>query len=181
MPASGSVSDERRQSTRPSRFPKLAGLALRPVPLFAVQPVLNRLVRDIASRRPELFERLGPHIHTAFAIDVEELPFVLRLLPDPGNPSLTAHRRAENIPFGASISGPFMTLFAIMDGDGDSDALFFARDVEVGGNTEAAVCLRNALDDLEGSVVDDILEIGGPLYAPLKMMLAYLRKSEARP
>ncbi len=164
---------------RPSPLPKLAGLALRPVPLFALQPVLNRLVRDISSRRPELFERLGPHIATAFVIDVQELPFVLRLLPDPASPSLTAHRRSENIASGASISGPFMTLFAIMDGDEDSDALFFARDVEVGGNTEAAVCLRNALDDLEGSVVDDILEIGGPLYTPLKMMLAHLRKSEA--
>ncbi len=164
---------------KPSPLPRLAGLALRPVPLFAVQPVLNRLVRDISSRRPELFERLGPHIHTNFVIDVEELPFVLRLLPDPENPSLTAHRRSENIASGASISGPFMTLFAIMDGDEDSDALFFARDVEVGGNTEAAVCLRNALDDLEGSVIDDILEIGGPLYAPLKMMLTHLRKSEA--
>ena len=174
-----SQSSATRNKTTP--LPKLAGLALRPVPLFVVQPVLNRLVRDISSRRPELFERLGPHINTVFAIDVEELPFVLALLPDPENPSLTAHRRSENIASGASISGPFMTLFAIMDGDEDSDALFFARDVEVGGNTEAAVCLRNALDDLEGSVVDDILEIGGPLYTPLKIMLAHLRKSEAAP
>lgn len=162
-----------------TRLPKLIGAALTPVPLILVQPVLKRLVRDIAKRRPELFERLGPHTETFFMIEVDEFPFVLRLLPDPKRPKLTAHRRHENIEFGASIGGPFMTLFTIIDGNSDSDAMFFSRDVRVGGNTEAAVCLRNAMDDLEGSVVDDILDIGGPLFAPLRLVMAHLRTREA--
>ena len=72
-----------------------------------------------------------------------------------------------------------MTLFTIIDGNSDSDAMFFARDVRVGGNTEAAVCLRNAMDDLEGSVIDDILDIGGPLFAPLRLVMTHLRTREA--
>jgi O2-independent ubiquinone biosynthesis accessory factor UbiT len=162
-----------------TRLPKLIGAALTPIPLVLIQPVLGKLVRDIAKRRPELFARLGPHTKTIFMIEVDEFPFVLRLLPDPEAPKLTAHRRSENIGFGASIGGPFMTLFTIIDGNSDSDAMFFSRDVRVGGNTEAAVCLRNAMDDLEGSVIDDILDIGGPLFAPLRLIMAHLRTKEA--
>jgi len=177
--------DQNPRSTPPTsrgkttRLPKLIGTALTPVPLVLIQPVLAKLVRDIAKRRPELFERLGPHTGTFFMIEVDEFPFLLRLLPDPKAPKLTAHRRHENIEFGASIGGPFMTLFTIIDGNSDSDAMFFSRDVRVGGNTEAAVCLRNAMDDLEGSVVDDILDIGGPLFAPLRLVMAHLRTKEA--
>ncbi len=161
-----------------TRMPKLIGIALAPVPLVLIQPVLARLVRDIATRRSELFERLGPHTKTFFMIDVVELPFVLRLLPDPEEPKLTAHRRRENIEFGASISGPFMTLFTIIDGNSDSDAMFFSRDIRIGGNTEAAVCLRNAMDDLEGSIIDDVLDIGGVAFAPLRLVMAHLRSKE---
>lgn len=163
----------------PTQFgPKLLGIALTPLPLFPLQPILARIVSDVARRRPELFERLGPHIFSSFVIDVEELPFILQLLPDPQAPKLTAHRRSEHLDGTASIAGPFMALFRIIDGDGDSDALFFSRDIRIGGNTEAAVCLRNALDDLDGSIVDDVLEIGGRFLAPLRFILARLRQQE---
>ena len=165
-------------ATKTTHLPKLIGTALTPLPVVLIQPVLARLVKDIATRRPELFQRLGPHTSTFFMIDVDELPFVLRLLPNPKKPKLTAHRRREKIQFAASIGGSFMTLFRIIDGNSDSDALFFSRDVRVGGNTEAAVCLRNAMDDLEGSVVDDILDIGGLPFAPLRLVIAHLRTKE---
>ena len=46
---------------------------------------------------------------------------------------------------------------------------------------EAAVCLRYALDDLEGSVIEDLLHMGGPLSKPAHMLLRKLRQSENRP
>ncbi len=158
--------------------PRLLGMALTPLPLFPLQPLLSRIVTDVAQRRPELFERLGPHIASSFVIDVEELPFTLHLQPDPQAPKLTAHRRSERLTGTATITGPFAALFRIIDGDGDSDALFFSRDIRIGGNTEAAVCLRNALDDLDGSIVDDVLEIGGRFFAPLRFVLTRLRRRE---
>lgn len=164
---------------QPAQYaPKLLGIALSPLPLFPIQPILARIVRDVAHRRPELFERLGPHVFSSFVIDVEELPFVLQLLPDPQAPQLTAHRRSEHLDGTASITGPFMALFRVIDGEGDSDALFFSRDIQIGGNTEAAVCLRNALDDLDGSIVDDVLQIGGRFFGPLRFVLARLRQQE---
>lgn len=54
-----------------------------------------------------------------------------------------------------------MTLLGMIDGRYDGDALFFTRDLSVQGDTEAVVCLRNALDDMEGSVADDVAAFFG--------------------
>lgn len=159
------------------KLPKLIGILTAPLPLFPVQPILRRMVREVTRKRPELFERLGPHIHSTYVIDVTELPFVLRLRPDPDAPGLTAHRRTEQLDPDARIAGPFSALFDVMDGAADSDALFFSRDISISGNTEAAVCLRSALDDLDGSIVEDLIQMSGPLYAPLRFALTRLRRS----
>jgi predicted lipid carrier protein YhbT len=150
------------------------------MPLFPLQIVLSRMVKGVARRRPELFARLGEHVNSNFIIDVAELPFVLKLKPNPREPELTAHRRRENIRGDASISGPFMDLFRILDGRGDSDAMFFGGSVNVSGSTEAAVCLRYALDDLDGSIVEDLLHMGGPFFLPAHLLLARLRQEELR-
>ena len=158
-----------------SALPVLIGMLLRPVPLLFMRNSLSRLVGTITSRRPELFERLGHHTMTSYAIEVDELPFVLLLTPDPASPSLTAHRRWERVRRDVTIGGGFMSLFRILEGRGDSDGMYFARDVHIAGNTEAAMCLRNALDDLDGSVIDDAASIRGPSFAPLRLVLARLR------
>jgi predicted lipid carrier protein YhbT len=115
---------------------------------------------------------------SAYAIDVVELPFILLLRPDPLEPKLSAHRRSEHFYWDARISGPFSDLFRIIDGRGDSDAMFFSGSVGVTGDTEAAVCLRNALDDLEGSIVDDLLKLSGPFFLPAQKLLGYWRSVE---
>ncbi|MCY0150509.1 SCP2 sterol-binding domain-containing protein [Hoeflea sp. G2-23] len=159
-------------------LPRLIGKITAPLPLFPIQSILRRMVREVARQRPELFERLGPHIHSTYVIDVAELSFVLRLRPDPDAPGLTAHRRTEQLDPDATIAGPFSALFDVMDGTADSDALFFSRDISISGNTEAAVCLRSALDDLEGSIIEDLVHMSGPLYAPLRFALTRLRKAK---
>ncbi len=165
--------------TAPQRdVPLLLGKLMAPLPLFPLKLILARLVRGVAGRRPELFQRLGPHTASTYLIDVNELPFVLRLRPDPGAPLLTPHRRSENCPADAVISGPFMELFRIIDGRGDSDAMFFAGNIRISGSTEAAVCLRYALDDLEGSIVDDLLSMGGPLFKPAHVLLHKFRQQD---
>ena len=71
-----------------------------------------------------------------------------------------------------------MDLFKVLDGRGDSDAMFFSGNIKVSGNTEAAVCLRYALDDLEGSVIEDLLNMGGPVLMPAHLLLQRLRRLE---
>lgn len=161
-------------------LPWLIGKLMAPLPLSPLQFVLNQMVKGIARRRPELFERLGPHIDSTYLIDVRELPFVLRLKPNPRTPGLTAHRRNEPIASDAAISGTFVDLLNVLDGRGDSDALFFSGKIKISGNTEAAVCLRYAIDDLDGSVVEDLLNMGGPLLGPAHIVLKRLRSQAAQ-
>lgn len=154
------------------------GRLMRPLPLFPLQALLDRIVTGVASKRPELFPRLGPHTQTRYLIDVNELPFLLLLAPNPDTPRLSAYRRNDEPAARVRIRGAFLDLFKVLDGRGDSDALFFNRDIEVTGDTEAAVCLRNALDDLEGSAAEDVAETAGPLAPLLRGALDRLRRME---
>lgn len=139
-----------------------------------VQPVLSRVVRRIADKHPSLFARLGPHQTTDFLIDPVELPFALHLRPDPVALLLRAVPRDALPAAGATIRGRFMLLLELVDSEEDGDAAFFSRDLEVTGDTEAVVRLRNALDDMDGSIVADTAEMFGP---PGRAILARLRRS----
>lgn len=141
------------------------------LPLLLLQPILGRIVRNIARQRPELFSRIGLHKTKIFLIDPVNMPFAFMLYPNPERPRLKAIRRNTNTKYHARIAGSFLTLFDMVDGRLDGDALFFTRDLIVEGDTEATVCLRNALDDLEGSIADDIAAIfGSPGRVALKTM-----------
>ncbi len=137
-------------------------------PLAPLQPVLSHIVRDVARRRPGLFARLGRSTRKRFLIDPVNLPFVLMLQPDPFGPRLTAHKRIPPQPFDVRIAGKFHTLLGLIDGESDSDALFFSRDIVVEGDTEAIVALRNALDDMDTTLAGDVALSFGPLAAPVR-------------
>jgi O2-independent ubiquinone biosynthesis accessory factor UbiT len=148
---------------------------LAPVPLVLLQPLLDRIAAHVARSRPELFARLGPHTKKRFLIDPIDLPFVLILTPDSHDPHLKAYRRYENPDHDAGIAGTFFNLLDMIDGALDGDALFFSRDLQVSGDTEAVVVLRNALDDVEGSALDSVVAAFGPLSRPVSGVLSILR------
>jgi predicted lipid carrier protein YhbT len=150
----------------------LPRLALAPLPLLFLQPVLDQVVRHIVRKHPELFNRLGSYKDKTFLIDPVNLPFALLLHPDPDRPRLKTVRRHSNLIYDARIAGSFHSLFSMVDGRLDGDALFFTRDLMVDGDTAATVCLRNAIDDLEGSIVDDVAAMFGP---PGRMTIGALR------
>ncbi len=134
-----------------------------PFPTVVLQPILRRVVTRIAKRHPELFARLGPHTQSTFVIDPIDFPFALCLQPDPRNPSLRAVPRTRIPAHGARIAGKFLALLRLIDADVDGDALFFSRDLIISGNTEAVVSLRNALDDVDASIAEDVADMFGPL------------------
>ena len=147
------------------------------VPLWPLQRLLSRIVRKIAQRCPNLFSRLDTHTHKKFLIDPVNLPLCFVLQPDPQNPRLYAVMRPRDPQawrslYEARIAASFLTLFAMVDGTQDGDALFFSRDLTIEGDTEAVVCLRNALDDLDESVMEEIAQLFG---WPAKKTLQGLR------
>ena len=142
-----------------------------PVPLFPLQPILYRVVRKVAAVHPELFERLGKHQRTDFVIDLTDMPFALHLRPDPPALILRAVRRDRLPRHQAGIAGDFRTLLALLNADIDGDAIFFSRDLVISGDTEAVVTLRNALDDVEGSIAETVADMFG---APGRLALKKL-------
>jgi predicted lipid carrier protein YhbT len=148
----------------------MSGLLLLPL-----QAILDRLARGVARRQPALFDRLGPHAASTYLIDPVNLPVVLVLKPKPERPELSCHWRGTLPDHDCRIAGSFATLLALIDGRRDGDALFFSRDLTVEGDIDAVVTLRNALDDLDVTLVEDILSTSGPLRKPLEMALGFLR------
>lgn len=150
---------------------------LAPLPLPLLQPILSRVIFKVAQNRPELFGRLGVQQKKTYLIDPTNMPFVFILMPDSNQPRLRACRRGRSVPSHDSrIAGTFLTLLNMIDGSLDGDALFFSRDLIVEGDTEAVVVLRNALDDLDGSIVDDLANQFGPLGRAAVSALRQIRR-----
>ncbi|HBG97460.1 MAG TPA: sterol-binding protein [Rhodobacteraceae bacterium] len=163
--------------TDASRTPRGPRLPLPPLPLFLLDPILRRVARKVAAENPDLFDRLGEHRHSWFLIDPVNLPFMLYLRPDPDALDFRAVPKGATPPHAARIAGRFLRLLSLMEGDEDGDALFFSRDLTVTGDTEAIVCLRNALDDVERPVAETVADMFGP---PGRIALRALREAAAR-
>lgn len=132
----------------------ISGVLVFPIPLYIFQRILKRSVARIAKQHPRIFQRLGAHAAKTFLIDPVDMPFVIVLHPKAENPRIEVKRRYS--PSGdAKISGTFRHLIALVEAENDGDALFFSRDLVIEGDTEAVVALRNALDDMDGNVVDE--------------------------
>ena len=157
------------------RLPRAETITLMSCAL--VQPLLRRVVRQIATRHPNLFERLGSYRTIDYLIDPIDFPFALHLRPDPLEPLLRAVSRDVTPDAGATIRGRFLTLLRLLDSSEDGDAAFFSRDLEVSGDTEAIVRLRNALDDLDGSIAEEVANMFGP---PGRAILGRLRQMYLR-
>jgi predicted lipid carrier protein YhbT len=160
-------------SDRPTPL-RLGKRAMARLACLAVQPILFRIVRRIAERHPSLFARLGAHQATDFLIDPVELPFALHLRPDPQALVFRAVPRDAGPRAGATIRGRFLLLLELVDAAEDGDAAFFSRDLEVTGDTEAVVRLRNALDDMDGSLAEETAAMFG---SPGRAILARLRRA----
>lgn len=156
-----------RGQPRIFRDPK-AGPISRALPLFPLQPVLRRIVLHVAKIHPELFERLETGAFKTFLIDAKGIPFLLVLKPDPNNPTLVARSRHDEIQYDVLVSGKFSTLLQMIDSKSDSDALFFNRNILISGDTEAILLLRNALDDMDTTLADDVATAFGPLAKPMR-------------
>lgn len=135
-------------------FPKPAGMMLRPLPLAPLSAALSMLARRLVKRHPGLLRRLGEHDHARFLIDPTDLPLLLCLEPRGGQVRVAAHRRAPQAD--ARIAGPLAALLGLVHGAYDGDALFFSRDLVIEGDTAAALALRNAIDDAELDLTEEL-------------------------
>lgn len=138
--------------------PPLAVQRLGTLPLSLI---LTRAVRDLARRRPEIFERLGEHRSKSFVITPSDLGLSFRIVPDGADSTVTAS--AGGCSEGnVEVRGPILALLGLLDGALDGDALFFGRMISVAGRTDALLALRNAIEDAELRPSDLLGVRGGP-------------------
>lgn len=171
-----------------ARIPRLPGLAaslLRWLPLPVVDALLARVTETIVRKHPSMFGRLGEKAQAAFLIDPVDLPFVLLLRPDRPGSRIAALRRGGTAHWDTRIAGPLAALIGLVHGSYDGDALFFSRDLVIEGDTEAALALRNAIDDTEVDLAEEFLASSGPFRPlaepPFRLVLPFAERMTGLP
>jgi predicted lipid carrier protein YhbT len=143
-----------------------------PLPLPMVRRVARAAYARLLAAHPDLFERLGTHAAGSFAFAPHELPFVFVVRPQAG---LDVLRKGAPPQADVTLRGPFLTLLTLLEGGADGDALFFARKIEISGDTEAILALRNALDDNAIDLPRDLSPLAGPLAGILRAVMEQVR------
>ncbi|WP_240607804.1 ubiquinone anaerobic biosynthesis accessory factor UbiT [Pararhodobacter oceanensis] len=154
--------------------PRALAQLLRVLPLAPLSLSLTAYSRRIAKHHPGLFRRLGVYGDRRFILDPTDLPIVLCLDPKGGRPRVQVLR--QTTPHDARISGPLAALLGLVHGAYDGDALFFSRDLVIAGDTGAALALRNAVDDAELNLAQEIAAISGPFARPLRKIIARIEQ-----
>ncbi len=145
------------------QFPQVGARMLAPLPLGPLSLLLGRAARGMATRHPGLFTRLGAHSEKRFLIDPTDLPFSFLVRPQAARPRIEAVGALVSPTWDCRIAGPLAALIGMVHGAYDGDALFFSRDIVIEGDTEAALALRNALDDAEIDLFEEAAEsLGAP-------------------
>lgn len=169
-----------RRPFPPASLVEFVGSIARPLPLAPLQPVLDLALLVMRRRHPSVFERLRELGEAAVLLDPVDLPAVFVFQPGCRRPRLKIARDAaqvgQGIPVAASIRAPLSELIDILEGRLDADALFFTRELNIHGDTEAVLMLRNAIESDEVDVLDDILAPLGPLAEPARNVAEGLAK-----
>lgn len=158
------------------QMPRVLALAARPLPLAPVTHVLTTLARQLMQRHPGLQRRLGEHAARRFLLDLTDLPFLLLLEPGTASPRVTAVSRRRPPPHDTRIAGLTSAFLGMVHGSLDGDALFFARDLVIEGDTAAGLALRNAIDDAELDLAAEL----GLMLRPLAPLLSRVLPSVER-
>lgn len=156
-------------------------LPVPPLPRPPLSAFLSALMRATTARHPSVLRRMGAAAGQRFLIDVTDAP--LLLLMEPGLRRLTALPRPTTLtrtpPHDAAIHGKLAAFLAMLHGAEDGDALFFSGELTIDGDTGAVLALRNALDDAELDLTEELAALSAPL-APLTRRLMALVAQRTR-
>jgi predicted lipid carrier protein YhbT len=149
------------------------------VPTALPALVGRRAFARVIGRHPGLIARLGEHAGQTYAFAPAELPFEFFVVPRRG--TVVARRRGTPHRWAVKVSGPLVLLLALAEGRADGDAEFFGRQIVVEGDMEAALALRNALENEAIDFARDLAPGGlarGPVEAGLARLRTYLMARE---
>jgi predicted lipid carrier protein YhbT len=144
------------------------------LPIPAVELLATRLLRRVLTAHPGLFDRLGEYRASLFVFEPADLPFAFGVRPASG--AVSVRRRGRFLRPDVTIAGPLVLMLALAEGRADGDAEFFSRRLRIEGDMEAALALRNALDDTRLDLPKVFAPQRGPARRPVEHLLATARE-----
>jgi len=163
------------QTGLPAPFVRRAMMLMPP-------PVLRHgirvLMRRMERRHPRLFNNLARMEAATIRIEPLDLPhrFMLRLGED--HPTLIwLDEKNAQAPATAMVKGKLQALLDLLEGRSDSDAMFFRRDIVIGGDTSVVVALRNALDRDPLDLFEDVTSIFGSFAALARRAIVAINRA----
>lgn len=154
-------------------LPRFVRLLLWPMPVAAIQLVAQASLDRVVARHPQLFDRLSEYENRRFAIVATDLGLCFIIVPRSRRVSV---QRGPRVPDAdVRIAGRLLTLLSLAEGRLDGDAEFFARGLSIEGDMEAALALRNAMEDCRLDLPADLGSAAGPLRRPVERGLCGIR------
>lgn len=152
---------------------------LRVIPAALLQKMINGLLLGMRHDRPRLFKNLERLQASVIRVEPSDLTHKFELTFGQGPASLTIVGDEER-PHNACIKGKLESLLDMLEGRVDGDMLFFARDIEITGDTSIVVALRNTIDREEINLLDDATGVFGPFAKPVRRIAVLADKAAQR-
>lgn len=139
----------------------LAKVALRLMPAPLLARVVEGAFHRMEARHPKLLKNLGRLENSLVYLEPTDLPhrFGLKMGREVAF-FLIGEEEGEEPD--ARVAGTLEALIDLLEGREDGDALFFSREIQVTGDTETIVALRNTLDREEMVLYEEVLSLCGP-------------------
>lgn len=138
--------------------------------------IFDKIANKIYQNHPSMVDRLRPIIGSSFFINITNLPFNVFFTVEKNGMSVKALHNSEKPAADLYISSDLTSLIEIFEGCEDGDALFFSRRLQIKGNSEALVTLRNAIDSEDVNLVDEISTLFGVFANPAKKVINKFRQ-----
>lgn len=141
----------------------LAKAALKVTPVAALSHVVGLVWSRMERRHPKLLKNLARLDKALVYLNPTDVPHSFALtLGEPVSFYAVSKEEMDAREPDALISGDLEALVDMLEGRADGDTLFFARDIQIEGNTEVIVGLRNTLDREEIDLFTEVLSLCGP-------------------
>ncbi len=152
----------------PNRF---LGIGLSFVPPLILQRLADRILQSVHAASPRLQERLLEADGKTFLFICSDMPFQLMLSIQQGMMIPRVLPKSSFPHTDVSIHAASPVLISLLEGTADGDALFFSRDLETEGDTEALLIFRHALDNEPLALRSLFLSLFGPFQHAVHLTL----------
>jgi O2-independent ubiquinone biosynthesis accessory factor UbiT len=147
-----------------NEFPSLLARAfIGAAPRPALDLGAAALLAAMGRNHPRLFAVLAEQRQTRIVVELTDPPRRFLLQYGGGAPKLRVVDGKGDVAADAELKGGLEAMMALLEARVDGDALFFTRELTVGGDTAAVVTLRNILDRETISLLDEASSLFGPL------------------